>query len=395
MFRPCPNRFIVIFVSLIVGVVASERVVAASDAIETDRLVRNVCAKDVVMLGEDAHHASGATVEVKASIVQALIDRCGFDTVAFESGFYDFVDFGRAIRRGDATRVRLADAIGGLWSTSAEMQPLIDSLFAKAKTGAIRVVGIDPQTGGATSHYAQQRMPVELAAVLAGAQRETCRVEIDRLTNWRYDDATTFYDDATRARLAACAHDIEQAASRTGDATAAEDARMARELGLSLDLSGLDAFPRRDAAMSANVEWFRSSEKRGGRIIVWCATVHAATSALPSHPRWKPLGAHLRQALGDRVAAIGFTAVAGSYGRPGELQTPLADPPLDAIEHDIGASLEGAKYRYVDRAMLAKRARSPARAFDYARFDTIEWVAALDGLIVLREEHPMHAVLRH
>ena len=75
--------------------VSSQRAIAAGDSIEIDRLVHDLCAKSVVMLGEDAHHAGGATVEVKSKIVLALIDRCGFDTVAFESGFYDFVDFER------------------------------------------------------------------------------------------------------------------------------------------------------------------------------------------------------------------------------------------------------------------------------------------------------------
>ena len=128
-------------------------------------------------------------------------------------------------------------------------------------------------------------------------------------------------------------------------------------------------------------------------MIVWCATVHAAMSSLPAHPQWKPFGMRLRESLGDRVAAIGFSAIAGRFGRPGQPETELTEPPADSIEHAVRAKLRGATLCYIDRATLAKRRRLSTRAFDYTRFDMLDGASALDGLVVLAEENPLHAAL--
>src|SRR5690606_35852438 len=75
----------------------------ASAATALDRLVADTCDKQVVLLGEDSHHGSGGTMEVKTTIVRRLVDECGFSGVLFESQVYDFLDLERAFARGDAT----------------------------------------------------------------------------------------------------------------------------------------------------------------------------------------------------------------------------------------------------------------------------------------------------
>jgi erythromycin esterase-like protein len=50
-----------------------------------DRVVRDVCDKEVVLLGEDATHGGGKTLEIKVELITRLIDRCDFSAVAFES----------------------------------------------------------------------------------------------------------------------------------------------------------------------------------------------------------------------------------------------------------------------------------------------------------------------
>ncbi len=65
--------------------VATASGAGADDAVEFDALIASLCQKRVVLLGEDAGHGAGATVVVKGRIVEALVDRCGFDTLYFES----------------------------------------------------------------------------------------------------------------------------------------------------------------------------------------------------------------------------------------------------------------------------------------------------------------------
>jgi erythromycin esterase-like protein len=363
----------------------------AAERSELDRLVRDVCDKQVVLLGEDANHGSGATVAAKVRLIEKLVDRCGFRQIAFESGFYDFVDFGRSAHHGKATQSQLADAIGGLWSTTAELEPLLPFLLERANRRAIEVVGIDLQPAGATYRYAQQRLPTELAAYLGDERKASCRDEIDRLTNWRYDDKTSFYDEATRQRIHACANDIENAARRRKqDPRAAADARMAQNLAASVELDGRDAPARRDKAMYENLAWHLAQHSGPMKTIVWCATVHASKAPAPARPDRKPMGEYLHDALGDRSAAIGFSALSGSYGRPEQAPRTLAPAPDDSLEARFLRRFP-ARLRYLDRNALDAAGKLPARPLDYAHFDSADWGRLIDGLVLMRDEEPLHA----
>ena len=86
----------------------------------------------MVLLGEDSSHGSGATLEAKVAIVERLIEECHFSAVFFESQAYDFLDLELALAARTATPEQLADAIGGLWSTTREIDPLVSFLYQAA-----------------------------------------------------------------------------------------------------------------------------------------------------------------------------------------------------------------------------------------------------------------------
>lgn len=102
---------------------------------QIDRLVRDVCTKEVVMLGEDSGHGGGRTLEVKTEVLRRLVATCGFGAVVFESQLYDFLDHERAVVAGESTREQLANAIGGLWSYAIQSDGLVAFLHEQT-TGA-------------------------------------------------------------------------------------------------------------------------------------------------------------------------------------------------------------------------------------------------------------------
>ena len=120
-------------------------------SVQLDSLVRDVCGKTVVMLGEEPHHGGGHTLEIKSELAQRLIARCGFNAIYFESGVYEFVDLDRRLAAGTSAPEQVADAIGGLWSVSRAIDPLVGYLYAQASAGRIRLAGLDPQLVSATS----------------------------------------------------------------------------------------------------------------------------------------------------------------------------------------------------------------------------------------------------
>jgi erythromycin esterase-like protein len=355
---------------------------SAAPASAVDRLVHDVCGKRVVLLGEDNWHAGGRTLEVKAQIVQRLIDHCGFSAVLWEGQIYDFLDFERAVTEKRATREQLLDAIGGLWSTSAEIDPLVDYLLNAARRGRVRVAGIDPNVVGATARYTDERLPVDLSAALPEPRRSECRATLHQ---WRYNEDA---DPApARARTGACVTEIEQAlAQRAPDARTSELKQMAHNVAVAIALG--DDWAPRDRAMYENFLWQRARSPKNAKIIVWCATVHAL-------PRQEAdgrarLGFFVRQLLGKESAVIGFSAAAGSHGR-GTIKA-LAPAAPESLEARALAGSDADVY--LDKAALQRFGSIEARARSYQQPETLAWGGLLDGLLVLREERPQHVVRR-
>lgn len=354
---------------------------------ELDRAVHAVCSKQVVLLGEDQHHAGATTIAVKSLLLERLVRECGFRGVVFESQFYDMLDFEQATARGTATPGQLGDAIGALWSRYAAFAPLGQWLFAETQAGRVLLAGMDPQVGGVTARYSQQRLPTDLSSVLVGDRREACSRIIGRHDRWEYDDSHPFSASAVQ-QLRDCLRDIRAKLD-------AKDARPSSVLGAMadsyasyLDFAGEDPGGLRDRAMYRNLAWVRAHWPPNTRIVVWCASVHAAKTLDGVRPGVRPLGSYLAEALGDRVAAIGFSALGGSYGHVGGHGTPrpLAPAAPDSLESRAFAAGGPDALRFVDRAQLASMGEIPGRALDYGKFHALDWSRVLDGVIVLREE---------
>ncbi len=208
-----------------------------TESAEIDRLVRDVCRKEIVLLGEGASHGGGRTLEVKTEILKRLVSRCGFDAVLFESQFYDLLDVEHAIADKTATPTQLAGAIGALWARAEESTPLFDFLYREAMAGRIRIAGIDPQVGGVMGEYSKRRLGSALVVPLTDLRREACRREIDTHNGWRYDDAHPF-DVAAQQRLRGGIDDIRAAlAAGVASNNASETAAMASAYSRYLDMA--------------------------------------------------------------------------------------------------------------------------------------------------------------
>jgi erythromycin esterase-like protein len=143
----------------------------------------------------------------------------------------------------------------------------------------------------------------------------------------------------------------------------------------------------RDLGMYENILWHRGRWPKGTKLIVWCATAHAAKALDGLAADMKPMGGLLHAAFGQRAAAIGFTALSGSFGNPGAGGQPhaLGTLPAHALEATVLAD-NRAGLRYVDRKRLKRLGNTIARPINYRLIHAARWVDVLDGLMVLREE---------
>lgn len=353
-----------------------------------DAVVNDVCQKQVVLLGEDANHGSGATLALKVELLKRLVTECHYSVVLFEGQVYDFIDLQHAIDAKTATPEQVNSTIGGLWSKARETVPLVDFLYTNAMAGRITLGGLDPQIGGATQLYTQHQLPTVLAGYLRDARGKDCEAEFSRLTTWQYDD-TTQYDATTRTRLRSCITDIQASiAQRKASDTTREASVMTINLLRYLDMSDGNDFNVRDRAMFDNIAWNLSRLPKGAKVIVWCATVHAVKGQMPNSTDIS-MGTLVHATFKDRAAAIGFTALSGSFGRPGKPPTILDAASPDSLEGRVFAQT-GSATRYLDQKQLAGFGIVAARALNYRKSEPAAWGTLLDGLVVLQEEQPQH-----
>jgi len=95
-------------------------------------IARDLCDRQVVMLGENGFHGDGKTIAFKVALIQRLVDGCGFNGVFLEASHYDFAALDRALRSGQATPEMFLSAVGQKWNQSAEFTPLRTYLFDAA-----------------------------------------------------------------------------------------------------------------------------------------------------------------------------------------------------------------------------------------------------------------------
>ena len=231
-------------------------------------VVRDLCGRQVVLLGESPTHGFGKTMKFKAELIRELVDGCHFNAVFFETGIYDFLNIQTQIKsRGKVAGDAVAAAIGGLWA-NRDVEPLVPYLLDKVRGGQLVIGGIDDQINRGT--WAQHQMPADLVQYLAGDEKARCLGILHRHMLWQYrDDAP--YAPKDKALIVGCLDDIETSIGQgpaadvpSREAHLAMVASLKREFArdFTQDLPGVDSdtrlFNARDGSMYQNFRWLVS-----------------------------------------------------------------------------------------------------------------------------------------
>jgi erythromycin esterase-like protein len=373
----------------------SHRLESAGELDALNAATRDLCGRDVVMLGENGYHGDGRTPAFKAALIQQLIRRCHFNAVFFEANHYDFLEFARRLRGGESTSPDMVSAaIGWKWSHDEEIAPLIPFLFAEARAGRVALGGLDDQVGALGALYSNDHMPDELTGLLDPAQRDTCRTLLVQRITHRYPGASP-HSQLDYAPLRQCLADIRAAASAGSggnrvrrqelvDMIANIERTIARDFGAVSQL-----MTGRDHSMFLNLRWMAARLPSRPRIIIWAANGHVAkeTTVNPPYAGGRNLGSYVRETYGNRAFALGFTAASGSFRWDRGITRPIPPAPPGSLEARAmaGHSRDAA---YLGPARLAAMGEIVGAAADDHQYVSARWAHIYDGVVVFRAERP-------
>jgi erythromycin esterase len=271
----------------------------------------------VIGLGE-ATHGSHEIFTLKHRLIELLVTRLGFRTIAFEGT----ASGGEAIDayiRGTGDRAAAVAALRAIWITETrELESLLEWLRAYNATAVQKVtwVGIDPQGSAAADASLRAFLRTigaeeRFAPLLDFVRAEDLKANQFQRTSFPPERVQEL--ERLIAFLVTREGDLVRRTSARDYAAALDAARQFLQFA---EFNSEGGTMTRDAAMAEN--FFRSV--KGGRAIVWAHNAHVTTSDRSSY---KPLGTLLRNAYGS-----GYYALATSFHRGAfRAQVPRSAPP--------------------------------------------------------------------
>lgn len=361
----------------------------------------------VVMLGEQSH-GDGTAFLTKTRLIEFLHQEMNFDVLAFESGLFDMRKAWEAMVAGDDPREAFSTGVFGIWSGSAEVQPLIQYLGEVARSERpLELAGFDSQF---TARGSRESLVTDLEAFLRAAGSPMIDTErwagmrqtLTDLINGAHYQEKPPEEEQDRFRDA-----LSEVRGWVGDGSAEEPgsdrrywAQMLKSVAAQaegtwvMDMENMTVASTRfrDEQMADNLIWLANDWYEGRKIIVWAATFHNVRNIGTIDSRMEELdygeavtmGHRVWEALGDEVYNLGFTAYEGEASPWHVPGVNTLDPPEEGSLEDLmeKAGLENAivDFRGAGPALSWLGRPMVARPLGYAQMEA-DWTTVLDGMV--------------
>ncbi|WP_236647157.1 erythromycin esterase family protein [Hymenobacter busanensis] len=355
----------------------------------------------VVMLGEPTH-GEGNVFEAKARLLRFLHSRLGFNTVGFESGFYELDKAQRELHAGVPAAEAISRSVFGIWTGTREFQAVLPLLGP----GRLGVMGFDPQLSGDYQESLLEELeeflkPEKGADAVAYDYLDACLATMGEhfifppthnlaLFELQLGKARKLLDRVAtgpsaprRVRAVFWLQNL-----RSLQALARDYAHNDPSAKSGAEFTATDSNPR-DAQMADNLLWYLRQHPQA-KVVCWGALPHLANKfegfADAELRSYRPMGQAVKAALGpDAVYVLGTLAGSGSYQNFGEQQVPT--PAAGSLEADLLA--QGHNYAFVSLKHDLPGRQLTTYAFEYKPV-TGPWSETVDGFLFLKTVNPPH-----
>jgi erythromycin esterase len=380
----------------------------------------------IVELSEQSH-GDGATFHARTRLIKFLHQECGFDVIAFESGFYDCDKAWELLRQGKMSpRRAISYGVFDIWTSSQQVQPLLDYLGQQARSNhPLEICGFDCQF---SAPQCVEYLGTDLDAFLGklppnlvtANQRAALVRGCKRMCFW----PEARIDKDGEASLAACRQAV--ASAKPSQQLSEDELSYWRQFfesvaALARAKPALRTRPSRiedsygnirDPQMARNFLWLAQERYPRRKIIVWAAAFHllrhqeqVAIMVKPDKPtdpnklfayvQIATMNNDVDKILHKEIYSIYFTAAEGEYGsirvakpikiappRPGSLEDLLLRAGIENGFLDV-------RHRGPSGAWLLERRVS--RVLGHADHEA-DWTQVFDGLVFTRRMYPSTAI---
>jgi erythromycin esterase len=373
----------------------------------------------IVELSEQSH-GDGATFHARTRLIKFLHQKCGFDILAFESGFYDCRKAWELLRQGQMSpRQAISYGVFDIWTSSQQVQPLIDYLGQQARTDhPLEICGFDCQfSAPQCAEYLGTDLDKFLSKLLHGlVNAHQCAAVVrgcKRMCFW----PEARIDKEGEAALTACRQGLEgaQVAEQLTEGELSYWRQFFESVSaLAKAKPALRTRPSRiedsygnirDPQMARNFLWLAQKHYPRQKIIVWAAAFHLLRHqdqvAIIIKPGDQPgrldksypyvqiatMNNDVDKALHKETYSIFFTAAEGEFGSIRQAKPIKIAPPLPGSLEDllVKAGIENGfldvRHRGPSGAWLQER--RIARVLGHADYEA-DWTQVFDGLIFTR-----------
>jgi erythromycin esterase len=334
----------------------------------------------VVGVGE-ATHGSREFFQLKHWMFEYLVRELGFTALVMETDFAGAARVNEYVLGGPGEASAVVRAMRYWFWDTQEVVALVDWMRRYnqplAPERRVRFYGCDLQSvtmpvrhvlayleaAGLAPEPGLAALGVAAAAwgtrgAVAGPERQSGAAEVARLGQ---------YLETHRDRLV-----------RGGNEHAWRVARRAVQVALqAIAFAGreeVDTDKIRDAAMAENVRWILAEEGEAGKVMLWAHNGHVAAAG----EHFRPLGAHLRQALGRGYFAVGTAFNQGEFrAKPGPRVYAFGPAPAETFDGVLAR---------VGRPIFALRLQDPTLGVAAARWLAAEHRSRKVGLTYLPPE---------